>query len=76
MRIRFMNILFAAGGYLIGSGKAKQLYREGQRWFDERQHGSMGTSRPMGAMAGPDVSRTPYDAEPGLSASPVEAYTP
>jgi hypothetical protein len=62
MRIRLTTILSAACGYLVGSGKAQQLWRETWRWMEERQPDS-GPHRP-GLRAQRRLPLLEQDAEP------------
>jgi hypothetical protein len=72
MRIRPLNLLFAAGGYLVGSGQANQLWRKAREWMEDRAARTNFES----AGSDPTMPRTPFSAEPAMPVSPVESFSP
>ena len=76
MRIRLMNIIWAAGGYMVGSGRAQQLWREAQHRLEERQQQGSGGIGSGGRREAQPPPLTPYDAvESTPAAAPMESYT-
>lgn len=68
MRIRPINLLFAAAGYLVGSGQAQQLWQKAREWMEDRARGAGTGAEP--------ISPTAYDVGPtSLPVTPMESFT-